>query len=237
LAGHGKVAQNPSARDLLGLQRIAGNQAVGRMLASAAPRPGLRAGRPSRAMLQRHLELGGRRRATADDVRQDLGADFAATRDTVEALIRLPVVVKLPTPDALRQVHAFVRNWTRLPEGANEAKLAIMQLLSHGAWTNPSTSGQSARPLFDAYNEPKVVESLVELGDFLRANPNVVANLEAAGVGWVLMSRNRDVGDMGGAGVIENRVHVDPSPWRSEARKDSRRRSSTSSAMPPSSGC
>ena len=210
----GAVAQAPSTTDVLGLQRKIGNQAVSRMLSGAAPRPGLRAARLSRATLQRRLELGGTRRATPADVRADLGGDFDAMRDTVEALIGLPVVVKLPTADALRDVDAFWTNRTapypvRPSRAPREATLAILQLLSHGAWTHTDTTGTSMARIFAAFDTPEIRTNLATLGDFLRANPNVVTNLTAAGVGWELMSTHSQLKDFGGAAVIKDRIHID----------------------------
>jgi hypothetical protein len=199
------------ATDVLGLQRTIGNQAVSRMLSRAAPRPGLRGGRLSRVMLQRDLELGGKPRATAEDVRADLGGDFGQMRDTVEALITLPVVVKLPTAAALREVHAFwtdrAAKYPKRPD-SKEATLAILQLLSQGVWTYTRTEGRHMKPIWDAFDTVNVRTNLGALGDFLRANPNVVANLKAAGVGWELMSTNSQLEKMGGAAVIGERIHM-----------------------------
>jgi hypothetical protein len=212
ITGQGRVVQAASASDVLALERMIGNQAVSRMLSGVAPRPGVRAGRLSRAMLQRELVLGGTRRATAEDVKPDLGADFDdAMRDTVKALIDLPVVVTLPDAVALREVHAF---WTKRTEQypprprSVEAALAILQLLSHGAWAHTRTERRLALPIWAAFNTPPVWRNLAGLGDFLRTNPNVVANLKAAGVGWEFMSKHQFIEGFGGAAVIKERIHI-----------------------------
>jgi hypothetical protein len=203
------VAPATTPTDALRLQRTIGNQAASRVLSGAARPPRRRAARVSGAVLQRDLVLNGRSRATAEEVRQDLGADFDAMRGTVDALIGLPVVVKLGTAGALREVHAFWTNRTR--PASREAMAAGLQLLSHGAWTHTRTQGTAAKPIFDAFNTPAVMTNLADLGAFLRANPNVGANLAAAGVGWELMSTHSQITGFGGAAVIKDRIHIDPS--------------------------
>lgn len=195
--------------DVLHLQRSAGNRALSRLLSAggADPRPvapvaPLRAG-----AIQRALVLAGKACAKAEDARQDLGGDFDGLRDVVEELVNLPgAPVKLTVAD-LKEVAAHRRNGTR--PGSRAAMVAALQLTSHGAWTHTAMTGTRALPTVNAINEPRVQQNLGGLGDFLEENPNVVENLEAAGVGWELMSKHPMIGGFGGGAVIKDRIHIE----------------------------
>jgi len=176
------------------------------VLAREDSRPSARVGPRHGALLQRKLILNGTQRDTADDVRADLGTDFDAMQDLVEALINLPRASVRISTAALRELEAFRTSGT-MPN-SREARVATLQLLTHGAWTYTETSGRGALTTINAFNTPGILENLSQLGEFLDDNPNVIVNLTAAGVGWELMSKHPQIGNFGGGAVIEDRIHI-----------------------------
>lgn len=201
-----------SAGDVLHLQRTIGNQAVGRLLSAGAagqlhrPPHVLVTARPIQR-IQRKLILNGQEIGKAEDVQTELGADFAAMQQTVQELIGLPgLPVKVNTAQ-LKEVHGF-RTKQQVPT-SREAKVATLQLLSHGAWTHTATVGTKTRLTLDVFNTPSALANLGKLGTFLETNPNVGKNLEGAGVGWELKSNHQFISGFGGGAVIQDRIHIE----------------------------
>jgi hypothetical protein len=151
--------------------------------------------------------LNGTERARVEDVQADLGGDYAALQQTVQELISLPGSPVKVTTAELKEVDAFRTRRQRPTSRA--AMVAAVRLLSQGAWTFTATTGLGLRPTLAVLDSATWQANLGSLGDFLKRNPNVGRNLEAADVDWALLSKHQFIGSFGGAAVIDDRIHIE----------------------------
>jgi len=189
-----------TATNVLGLQRMIGNQATGRLLSTggASARRVRRAG----AVIQRTLILNEKRRDDAEAVYAELGGDKPSLK-FIKMLINLPGPPVMISTAGLADLYQHTREARAQPLKERDAKVAYMQFISHGAWTRGDT-----RATFNAFSQAQAAGNLGELGEFLKNNPNVVANLKAAGVNWDLSSTHELLESLGGAAVLDERIQI-----------------------------
>ena len=158
--------------------------------------------------IQRQLVIGEKPIETVEDLDKEIVLKHKGLDGTVEKLINLPKPAVNVTYEALIEVHKYLID-SKEPTDSN-AKVALLQLLSHGAWTRTQTSSKAAMPLFNIWNDfrKKALGHLTDLGKFLEENPNVGKHLEAAGVGWDLSSSDTSIEGMGGGAVKDERIKI-----------------------------
>ncbi len=156
----------------------------------------------ARPVTQRRLEVDGQ--AIADPAGlANLAPEMIGL---VNDLIALPASVKLTRPE-LGEMHRY-RSLGTLPT-SHAVRLAILQLVSRGTWTLTGVSMTNKKALAEAFfPNSAMLPNLADLGAFLGTNPNVQANLGAAGVGWKIPSPASVVEGMGGGAVMDEAIHL-----------------------------
>jgi hypothetical protein len=211
LDGSGAIGST-TAR-LLRLQRTVGNRATATLLSS---RSSARLGAiPPRMAIQRQLVVNGKEVTRPEDLATELGEDFEAMQKGIQKLVDLPGKPVNLTLDQLKDVIKYTKRGAMPTDTA--AKLAVLQLVSYGAWTNPGVKAVSAA----AYSTGSM-KNLKNLGTLLKYHQKNTENLKVAGVTFELMSARMDLLNMGGAAVINNVIHIHTSamtePWEKFAR-------------------
>lgn len=158
--------------------------------------------------IQRQLLIDEKPIKTVEDLNKEIVLEHKGINETVEKLINLPKPAVNVTNEALIQVYQYLKD--RKPPTDRKAMVALLQLLSNGAWTRTQTSYKAALPMLNIWNEYKksALGNLTDLGKFLEENPNVGKNLEAAGVGWDLSSSDTSIEGMGGGAVKDEQIKI-----------------------------